>query len=41
MTNCAVQMNVKGAHFLEEDIGLFDASFFNLTSEVASVRTTR
>ncbi|KAF4537771.1 Reducing type I polyketide synthase [Lasiodiplodia theobromae] len=29
-------MNVKGAHFLEEDIGLFDASFFNLTSEVAS-----
>ena len=28
--------NVVGAHFLEEDISLFDASFFNLSTEVAS-----
>ncbi|RHZ65528.1 type I polyketide synthase [Aspergillus thermomutatus] len=28
--------NVKGGHFLEEDIALFDAAFFNFSSEVAS-----
>jgi len=27
--------HVKGAHFLDEDPGLFDASFFNMSSEVA------
>ncbi|KEQ98173.1 hypothetical protein AUEXF2481DRAFT_62731 [Aureobasidium subglaciale EXF-2481] len=27
--------NVKGAHFLSEDVSLFDASFFNFTAEVA------
>ncbi|KAK6860906.1 hypothetical protein PG995_004542 [Apiospora arundinis] len=29
--------NVKGAHFLDKDIGLFDASFFNFTAEIASI----
>lgn len=28
--------NVLGAHFLKEDISLFDASFFNFSTEVAS-----
>ncbi|KAJ5382317.1 hypothetical protein N7517_000228 [Penicillium concentricum] len=28
--------NAKGAHFLKEDVSLFDASFFNFTSEVAN-----
>ncbi|CAI7653198.1 unnamed protein product [Penicillium pancosmium] len=28
--------NVEGGHFLEEDISLFDAAFFNFSSEVAS-----
>ncbi|OBT75234.1 Type I Iterative Polyketide synthase (PKS) [Pseudogymnoascus sp. 05NY08] len=28
--------NVIGGHFLEEDLALFDAGFFNLSSEVAS-----
>lgn len=30
-------MNVKGGHFLSEDVALFDANFFNFTSELASV----
>ncbi|KAF2108586.1 hypothetical protein BDV96DRAFT_504431 [Lophiotrema nucula] len=30
--------NVKGAHFMNEDVGLFDAAFFGFTGEVASVR---
>jgi hypothetical protein len=29
---------VKGAHFIEEDVGLFDAAFFNYSAETASVR---
>ncbi|PYI24538.1 putative polyketide synthase [Aspergillus violaceofuscus CBS 115571] len=28
--------NVRGGHFLEEDISLFDAAFFNFSSEVAN-----
>ncbi|KAM3425608.1 hypothetical protein BST61_g7555 [Cercospora zeina] len=28
--------NIRGAHFLNEDVSLFDASFFNLSTEVAS-----
>ncbi|KAK2755488.1 Type I Iterative PKS [Arachnomyces sp. PD_36] len=28
--------NVKGGYFLEEDVGLFDPSFFNFTAEVAA-----
>ncbi|KAL8861949.1 MAG: hypothetical protein Q9178_001819 [Gyalolechia marmorata] len=28
--------HVKGGHFLQEDIGLFDAAFFNLSGDVAS-----
>ena len=32
------QSFVKGAHFLKQDISLFDASFFNFSSETASVR---
>ncbi|KAJ5154650.1 uncharacterized protein N7500_010089 [Penicillium coprophilum] len=28
--------NAKGGHFLDEDISLFDASFFNFTTEVAN-----
>ncbi|KAH6850667.1 hypothetical protein B0I37DRAFT_396989 [Chaetomium sp. MPI-CAGE-AT-0009] len=28
--------NVKGAHFIEEDIGLFDAAFFNYSAETAA-----
>lgn len=32
-------MNAKGAHFIQDDISLFDASFFNFSSEVASVST--
>lgn len=34
------QSNVAGAHFLTEDVALFDASFFNFTSEVATVGPT-
>jgi len=30
-------MNVKGGHFLSEDVALFDANFFNFTAELASV----
>lgn len=30
-------MNVKGGHFLSEDVALFDANFFNFTSELAAV----
>jgi hypothetical protein len=29
--------NVVGGHFLTEDIGLFDAHFFNLSAETAAV----
>ncbi|CAM1507801.1 Fc.00g046490.m01.CDS01 [Cosmosporella sp. VM-42] len=29
-------MNVRGGHFLDEDVGLFDAAFFNFSAEVAS-----
>lgn len=32
-----LQTNVKGAHFLKEDIALFDATFFSLSAEAASV----
>ncbi|SPO04422.1 related to type I polyketide synthase [Cephalotrichum gorgonifer] len=28
--------NVRGAHFLKEDVSLFDASFFNFSAEVAA-----
>ncbi|RYP73024.1 hypothetical protein DL771_003892 [Monosporascus sp. 5C6A] len=28
--------HVKGAHFIEEDVGLFDAAFFNYSAETAS-----
>ncbi len=28
---------MKGAHFLEEDPGLFDAAFFSYSAETASV----
>jgi acyl transferase domain-containing protein len=28
---------VIGGHFLKEDIGLFDANFFNLSAETAAV----
>jgi hypothetical protein len=31
------QTNVIGGHFLSEDIGLFDANFFNLSAETAAV----
>jgi acyl transferase domain-containing protein len=30
--------NVKGACFLDEDVGNFDATFFNLPAETAAVR---
>ncbi|RMZ82271.1 hypothetical protein DV738_g1896, partial [Chaetothyriales sp. CBS 135597] len=29
-------VNVKGAHFIDEDVGLFDAAFFNYSAETAS-----
>jgi acyl transferase domain-containing protein len=29
------QMNVRGGHFLKEDIGLFDTSFFNISPNEA------
>ncbi|KAH8594177.1 hypothetical protein B0O99DRAFT_742091 [Bisporella sp. PMI_857] len=29
-------MHVKGAHFLDEDLGLFDAAFFNFSAETAA-----
>ena len=29
-------LNVTGGHFLQEDVSLFDASFFNFSTEVAS-----
>ncbi|KAF7554212.1 hypothetical protein G7Z17_g3048 [Cylindrodendrum hubeiense] len=28
--------HIKGAHFIEEDVGLFDAAFFNYSAETAS-----
>lgn len=28
---------MKGGHFLQEDVGLFDAAFFNFSGDVASV----
>jgi hypothetical protein len=28
---------VEGGHFLEEDVSVFDAPFFNMTSDEASV----
>jgi|SRR5271170_3837824 len=37
LTECCVQTNVRGGHFLAEDIALFDAAFFNLSAETASV----
>lgn len=30
-------MNVRGGHFLDEDVGLFDAAFFGLSAETAAV----
>ena len=40
MTDLACfQSHVRGGHFMKEDISLFDASFFNLTTEAASVKT--
>lgn len=33
-----LKTNVLGGHFLTEDLSFFDASFFNMSSEVASVR---
>lgn len=33
----ANQSNVEGGHFLTEDVGLFDAAFFNFSSELAAV----
>ena len=32
------QTSVKGAHFIEEDVSLFDAAFFNFSGETAAVR---
>ena len=32
-----VKTNVRGGHFLKEDPAVFDAPFFNLSAEVASV----
>lgn len=37
----AMQINVEGGHFLEEDVSLFDAPFFNMTSDEAAVRIIR
>jgi acyl transferase domain-containing protein len=34
-----IQSYVTGGHFLAEDISLFDASFFNFSSEQANVRS--
>jgi acyl transferase domain-containing protein len=31
------QTHVKGAHFLQEDVGLFDAAFFSYSAETAAV----
>jgi acyl transferase domain-containing protein len=36
--NDTEQTNVKGGHFLTEDVSCFDAAFFNLSSETAAVR---
>lgn len=30
---------MEGGHFLEEDISVFDAPFFNMTSDEAAVST--
>jgi hypothetical protein len=34
----AFQINVEGGHFIEEDLSLFDAPFFNMTGDEAAVR---
>ena len=33
----ALEMNVRGGHFLSDDIALFDAPFFNVSAEEAKV----
>lgn len=33
----AIQINVEGGYFIEEDLSLFDAPFFNMTGEEAAV----
>jgi hypothetical protein len=33
----AIQINVEGGHFIEEDLSLFDAPFFNMTGDEAAV----
>lgn len=32
-------MNAQGAHFIEEDIALFDASFFSFSTDIAKAST--
>jgi hypothetical protein len=39
LTHASSQLNIRGGHFLTEDPALFDANFFNLSSEVAAVCT--
>lgn len=34
----AIQINVEGGQFVEEDLSLFDAPFFNMTGDEAAVR---
>ena len=35
-TSNALQISVRGGHFLKEDLALFDAPFFSITSVEAS-----
>lgn len=37
LTTRHTQINVEGGHFLAEDVTLFDAPFFNMTSDEAAV----
>lgn len=39
--DCFNQTNAVGGHFLRQDLSLFDAAFFNVSSEVASVSIKR
>ena len=36
-TDKRAQTHVKGGHFLDEDVGAFDAAFFNYSAEMAQV----
>lgn len=37
MLTLSEQTNIKGGYFLQDDVGLFDPSFFGLSADMAAV----